>query len=57
MLKHIQRFLGMTGYYRRFIENYSEKTKPLTTLLKKNTEFNWNAESERKFRELLNGMN
>ena len=35
--KEVQRLLGMTGYYRRFIMNYSKKTKSLTLLTRKNT--------------------
>lgn len=31
----IKRFLGMTGYYRRFIKNYAHISKPMTTYLKK----------------------
>lgn len=33
----IKRFLGMTGYYRRFIENYAHVSKPMTKFLKKNS--------------------
>lgn len=33
----VRRFLGMTGYYRRLIKNYSEIAKPLTNMLKKTT--------------------
>lgn len=32
--KHIKQFLGLAGYYRRFIEGFSKITKPLTNLLK-----------------------
>ena len=33
----IRSFLGLVGYYRRFIENFSKSVKPMTTLLKKDT--------------------
>src|SRR6187401_2618272 len=48
----IRNFLGLAGYYRRFIENFSKIAKPMTTLLKKETKFYWTEECEESFQEL-----
>ena len=37
----IRSFLGLAGYYRRFIENFSKIAKPMMELLKKNIKFKW----------------
>merc|ERR1711934_854589 len=37
--KQVRTFLGMTGFYRTFIQNYAAKAKPLTNLLRKDTKF------------------
>ena len=39
--KGIKSFLGLVGYYRRFIPDMAKIAKPLTTLLKKDVKFNW----------------
>jgi hypothetical protein len=45
-------FLGLVGYYRRFIENFSKIAKPLTKLLKKEKKFEWTEGCENSFQEL-----
>jgi hypothetical protein len=37
----IQSFLGLVGYYRRFIEGFSKISKPMTELLEKDNRFEW----------------
>ena len=37
----IRSFLGLAGYYRRFIENFSKIAKPMTQLLKKEKVYEW----------------
>ncbi|XP_043263448.1 uncharacterized protein LOC122403783 [Colletes gigas] len=50
--KNIQQFLGLTGYYRRFIQNYSGKAQPLVQLLGKGVRFNWTSEQQKSFEQL-----
>jgi hypothetical protein len=37
----VQSFLGLAGYYQRFIEGFSKIAKPMTSLLEKGKEFEW----------------
>jgi hypothetical protein len=48
----IQSFLGLAGYYQRFIENFSKIVKPMTELLKKDKKFEWTDSCEASFQEL-----
>ena len=50
--KHVMRFLGMAGYYRKFCPNFSSITEPLTRLLSKNVKFDWNNHCDKAFEEL-----
>lgn len=47
--KNIKQFLGLSGYYRRFIPNFSKIAKPLTDLLKKDRMFTWLPKHEEAF--------
>jgi hypothetical protein len=40
----IRSFLGLAGYYCRFIKDFSKIVKPMTMLLEKNKDFNWTEE-------------
>ena len=51
-LKEVRGFLGLTGYYRRFIYGYSEIVSPLHALMKKNRAFAWSDECQASFEEL-----
>ncbi|KAL5577635.1 hypothetical protein UlMin_019334 [Ulmus minor] len=48
----IRSFLGLAGYYRRFVEGFSSLSAPLTGLTKKNKKFEWTERCERNFQEL-----
>jgi hypothetical protein len=48
----IRSFLGLTGYYKRFIEGFSKLVKPLTSLLEKGKEFIWDEACQKCFEEL-----
>ena len=48
----IRSFLGLAGYYRRFIEGFSKISKPMTILLQKSAPFEWSDACERSFQEL-----
>jgi hypothetical protein len=50
--RQLKGFLGLAGYYRRFIPNFSEIAKPLTQLLKRNTPFVWNQRTDEAFNTL-----
>ena len=45
-------FLGLTGYYRRFIEDFSRLAAPMTRLTRKGVKFELNDLCEKTFQEL-----
>ncbi len=51
-VSEIRSFLGLAGYYRRFIANFSKISKPLTSLLQKNAKFFWSPQCEEAFQTL-----
>jgi hypothetical protein len=48
----IRSFLGLTGYYQRFIKGFSKISKPMTELLEKDKKFEWTSACEDSFQEL-----
>lgn len=48
----IRSFLGLTGYYRRFVDGFSSLSSPLTKLTQKKVKFQWYDEGEKSFQEL-----
>ena len=51
-MKEIKQFLGLTGYYRKFVPRFADISRPLTTLMKKDTKFEWTPACQKSF-ELL----
>lgn len=48
-INNIQSFLGLANYYRKFIKNFSDISKPLNKLLKKGVKFNWDENCQNAF--------
>lgn len=54
--KGVQRFLGLTSYFRRFIESYAVIAKLLSDLLRKDTKFAFKEEQRVAFRQLIEAL-
>nr|GEU84534.1 retrovirus-related Pol polyprotein from transposon 17.6 [Tanacetum cinerariifolium] len=54
-IKQLKGFLGLTGYYRRFMKNYASISQPHTALLKKNA-FKWSDAAELAYNYLKKAM-
>ena len=50
--RQVKQFIGLTGYYRRFILGYAELAAPLFPLVDEKIPFKWNADAERAFTNL-----
>ena len=48
----VRSFLGLAGYYRRFVEGFSKLAGPLTHLTKKETKYEWTVKHDEAFEEL-----
>ncbi|CAB0031393.1 unnamed protein product, partial [Trichogramma brassicae] len=51
-VRNVRQFLGMAGYYRRFIQDFSKIAKPLHDLTKKGVKFEWKDAHEDSFQTL-----
>ena len=50
--KEVKQFLGLIGYYRKFVPRFADISRALTALTKKNAEFKWTEQCQKSF-ELL----
>ena len=50
--KQVKQFLGLVGYYRKFVPLFSDIARPLTQLTRKNEGFNWSTECDKCFHML-----
>ena len=48
----VRSFLGLAGYYKRFVKDFSKIAAPLTRLTQKNVKFNWTDRCEDHFQVL-----
>jgi hypothetical protein len=48
----VRSFLGLAGYYHRFILDFSKIVKPITSLLKNDTRFDWSSKCNKAFEQL-----
>jgi hypothetical protein len=55
-LKELRGFLGLSGYYRKFIKHYAIISQPLTALLKNGTLFLWSADGDLAFQTLKQAL-
>ena len=55
-VKSVRQFLGLAGYYRRFIKDFARMAKPLTKLLQKNEAFHWSEDAESAFNKLKESL-
>lgn len=55
-VKELRSFLGMAGYYRKFVRHFGIISKPLTDLLRKYTVFAWTSVTQQSFDTLKSAL-
>ena len=52
----MKQFLGLVGYYRKFVPRFADISRPLTKLTKKNEPYSWTTECDKCFHMLKNHL-
>lgn len=55
-VKEVRAFLGLVGYYRRYVNNFADRARPLTQLTKKERPFTWGVGEENAFIDLRDAI-
>lgn len=55
-LKEVQRFLGLAGWYHRFVPDFSKTDEPINSLKKKGKKFIWSPECQNAFDQLKTNL-
>jgi len=51
-VKDVRKFLGLANYYRRFIKDFAQVTRPMNMLMRKDVKWQWGVEQQKAFNEL-----
>ena len=51
-MKDVRKFLGLANYYRRFIKDFAQVTRPMNMLMRKDVKWQWGVEQQKAFNEL-----
>lgn len=55
-VKQVRQFLGLAGYFRKFIRGFSTVVAPISSLLKKNVSWNWTAACNNAMKDVVNAL-
>ena len=55
-VRDVRSLLGLTGFYRMFVDHYAEKAEPLTRLLSKSESFAWGPEQDQALAQLVEAL-
>lgn len=55
-IRQIRAFLGLSGFYCKFVKNFSELSAPLSNLTKKSNHFNWSTDQKNALKKLKTAL-